>query len=167
MHRASMVVPSLRLIALLGPISGRVTKTILNSIGFEGSDYCVRLYHDLVSGVLVFSVTANCYLDLRRRGFDVSAVRYEDLVARPLEMCRVVLDYCHLPVSLAEQAVKAFDVDSQRNSALAKSVIGRFKAPQLTPQLKTNLNELLKKYGMPLIGETCVLEGTLSGLQQD
>ena len=163
----TMVMPSLRLIALLGSISGRVTKIVVDSMGFDGSDYCVRLYHYLVGGVVVFSLTANCYLDLYRRGFDVSAVRYEDLVARPLEMCRVVLDYCHLSVSLAEQAVKAFDVDSQRNSPMPKSIIGRFKEPQLTPQLKTKLNQLLKGHGIPLIGESCVLEGTLSCSQSE
>jgi len=77
-------------------------------------------------------------------------------------MCRVILEFCHLPVSLAEQAVKAFDVDSQRNSILAKSVIGHFKEPQLTPQTKSKLNKLLKKHGIPLIGEAGIIEGTLS-----
>jgi len=72
------------------------------------------------------------------------------------------LEFCHLPVSLAELAVKAFDVDSQANSTLAKSAIGHFKEPQLTPQIKTKLNEILKQLGVPLIGEPGIVEGTLS-----
>jgi len=162
MYRMSMVIPGLRLIALLGSISGNMTKMIIDSVGFNGSDYCVRLDNDLTGGVLLAAVTTTVYLDLRRRGFDVSALRYEDLVARPLDMCRVVLEFCHLPVSLAELAVKAFDVDSQRNSIIAKSVIGHFKEPQLTPQVKTKLDELLKKFWLPLIGEPGIVEGTLS-----
>ena len=113
----------------------------------------------LVSGV---ATGVASYLDLRRRGFDVSALCYEDLVARPLDMCRIILEFCHLPVSLAELAVKAFDVDSQSNSILTKSVIGDFKEPQLTPQIKARLNEVLNKYGLPLIGEPGILEGTLN-----
>jgi len=74
-------------------------------------------------------------------------------------MCRVILEFCHLPVSSAELAVKAFDADSRENSNFAKSVVGNFKEPQLTPQTKTKLNELLKKQGIPLIG---IIEGTLS-----
>jgi len=139
-----------------------MTKVIMDSIGFNGSDFCMRLDNDLMFGALIYTVTTASYLDLRRRGFDVSALRYEDLIARPLDMCRIILEFCHLPVSLAELAVKAFDVDSQRNSVMAESIIGHFKEPPLTPQIKRKLNELLKKFGLPLIGEPAILEGTLS-----
>ena len=161
-HRLTMVLPSLRLAVLLGYFSGIMTQIIVDSMGFDGSDFRVRLDNDLTGGVLVCAVTTASYLDLRRRGFDISALRYEDLVARPLDMCRVVLEYCHLPVSLAEKAVKAFDTDSQKNSIISQSVMGQFKEPQLTPDIKAKLNELLKKYGMPLIGEPGIIEGTLS-----
>ena len=161
-HRLSMALPSLRLGALLGYISGRFTKMFAESVGVDGSNYCVRLDTDLTFGVLLYALTASAYLDLRRRGFDASAVRYEDLVARSLDMCRVVLEFCRLPTSLAELAVKAFDVDSQGNSAIARSVLGRFERPQLTPRKKARLNELLKKFALPLIGEPGILEGTLT-----
>jgi len=163
-YRLSIVLPSIRLAMLLGYFSGHMTKALSDSMGFSGSDFCVRLDNDLTLGVLQCAVTTSSYLDLRRRGFHVSAVRYEDLVARPLDMCRVILEFCHLPVSLAEKAVKAFDVDSQKNSVVSKSLIGDFKEPRLTPQTKLKLNELLKQYGMPLIDEPCIIEGTLSCL---
>ena len=162
MYRLSMVVPTLRLCYLLGYFSGQITKAIVNSVGAVGADYCVRLDNDLMSGVIGCAIVTSVYVDLRRRGFDVSALRYEDLVARPLDMCRVLLEFCRLPLSLAELAVKAFDEDSQRNSIAAKSILGRFKEPQMTPQKKAKLNEVLKKFGLPLIDEPCVLEGTLT-----
>ena len=163
LYRWSLVHPVFRLGVLLGSVSGRMTKMMISVTGYDGSDFCIRIDNELLSGVLVYAVTTGSYLDMRRRGFDVSALRYEDLVARPLDMCRVILEYCHLPVSLAELAVKAFDVDSQKNSILAKSAIGHFKEPQLTRQTKAKLNELLKKKrGIPLIGEPGIIEGTLS-----
>ena len=162
LYRASTRFPLARLITLFGYLSGHATKIMIDSMGLDGSDYCVRLDNDLTYGVLIHAVATSIYLDQRRRGFDVSALRYEDLVARPLDMCRVILEYCHLPVSLAEEAVKAFDGDSQKNSILAKSVIGNVMEPQLTAQTKKKLNELLKKHGVPLIGEPDVIEGTLT-----
>ena len=69
------------------------------------SSYRVRLDNDLLLGALVYAVTISAYLDMRRRGFDISAVHYEHLVARPLDMCRVILEFCRLPASLAELAV--------------------------------------------------------------
>jgi len=161
-YRLSMVLPSVRLVLILGRISGHVTKIIVDAIGFDCSDFRVRLDCGLTAGVVLSAVTTSCYLNMRRRGLDVSALRYEDLVERPLDMCRVVLEYCRLPASLAQLAVRAFDVDAQRNSILAKSVIGHLKEPQLTPQRKKRLNQLLSKHGMPLIGEPGTLEGTLS-----
>jgi len=161
-YRITMALPSLRLAMLLGCFSGHMSKIIDDSMGFPGADFCVRLDNDLTLGVLMYAVTTSVYLDLRRRGFDVSALRYEDLIARPLDMCRVILEFCQLPLSLAEKAVKAFDTDSQKNSVLAKSLIGNFKEPRMTPQMKIKLNELLKKCGMPLIDEPGIVEGTLS-----
>ena len=161
-HRLSMVLPSLRLMCLLGYLSGQFTKIVIDAMGFDGCNFRVRLDNDLTIGVVMSAVTTTKYLDMRRRGHDVNALRYEDLVERPLDMCRVVLEDCHLPVSLAELAVKAFDVDSQRNSVFAQSVIGHFKEPQLTPQIKKKLNQLLNKNGMPLIGEPGIIDGTLS-----
>jgi len=162
LYRYSMVHPSLRLACLLGKLSGRLTKIVVDSMGFDGSDFCVRMEDDLTGGVLVSALTTKSYLDMRRNGMDISALRYEDLVARPLDMCRLILEFCHLPVSLAELAVKALDVDSQRNSRFAKSIIGRFKEPQLTPHNKVKLNDLLKQFEVPLIGEPGIIEGTLN-----
>jgi len=147
-YRVSMVLPSVRLACILGYLS---------------ADFGVRLDNNLTTGVHLCALATTSYLDLRRRGFDISAVRYEDLVERPLDMCRVVLEFCHLPQSLAELAVKAFNVDSQRHSVIAKSVIGQFKEPEMTPKIKMELNGMLKKFkGMPLIGEPGIIEGTLS-----
>jgi len=161
-HRLSMVLPSLRLACLLGYFSDRVGQSFADSVGVNGRDYSVRVDNELATGVFLYALTTSVYLDLRRRGFDVSALRYEDLVARPLDMCRVILEFCRLPVSLAQLAVRAFDVDSQSNSLVARSVLGRFKEPQLTPQTKRKLNELLRKNGLPLIGQPGIVEGTLS-----
>jgi len=163
-YRYSMISPSMRLQYLCGGTNAFFVKIAADKLGIDVSNFCKPMSSDSypMFGVLSAALKIASYLVLRRRGFDVSALRYEDLVERPLDMCRVVLEFCHLPVSLAELAVKAFDVDSQANSPVAKSVIGHFKEPQLTPQIKTKLNEILKKCGVPLIGEPNTIEGTLS-----
>ena len=160
--RVTMVTPTHCLVSLLGSYSGNMTKMVPDWTDMNDAISRIRLDNDLCLGVLFYAEPTSSYLDMRRRGFNISALRYEDLVARPLDMCRVILEFCHLPVSLAELAVKAFDVDSQRKSKIAQSVLGRIKDPQLTPQKKAKLNELLKNYGLPLIGQPNILEGTLS-----
>ena len=138
--RISAVDPVLRLVSSLGSLSDQMMKLVARWVGLIGSDFCVRLDNDLALGVLFCAPAISMYLDARRRGFDVRAVRYEDLVARPLDTCRIVLEFCHLPVWLAELAVTALDRDSQRNSFIAKSVVGRVKNPVLMPEKKAQLN---------------------------
>jgi hypothetical protein len=161
-YRISYEFPSIDLGIVLGRLSGAFTEKIFDASGFCGKEYHMRLTDDLTFGVMLSAVTTKAYLDLRRQGFKVSAFRYEDLVARPLECCRILMEYCGLPVSLAELAVKGLDHDSQRNSILSKSRIGNYPEPELTPQSKVWHNELLKKYGLPLIGEDCLIEGTIT-----
>jgi len=165
-YRSSLCVPSGYLILQALKLSPMVTKLMMGSMGLHADNFAISLPGmpgDLVFGTLVAIVTTTLYLKARRNGVDVRAVCYEDLVARPRDMCRVILEFCHLPVSLTDLAVKAFDVDSQRNSHIAKSVIGHFKDPEMTPQAKVKLNEILKKFEMPPIGgEPNILEGTLT-----
>jgi len=159
--RFTEVFPSFYLACVLGRLSGRMAN-LTQPLGDMGPEVNTVCADGLTASVLVSARLMASYLDLRGRGYDVSAVRYEDLVARPLDMCRVLLDFCHLPKSLAEVAVRAFDVDAQRNSVLAQSAVAHLKLPQLTTKKKTDLNDLLKRYGVPLIGKPCVLEGTLT-----
>ena len=88
-YRMTMVFPSLRLAYILGSLSGQMTKIIVDSLGADGSDYCVRLDNDFTAAVILCAVTTSNYLDMRRGGFDVSALRYEDLTARPLSLIHI------------------------------------------------------------------------------
>ena len=101
------------------------------------------------------------YLETRRRGVKVNAVRYEELVGQPLETCRRLMEYRGLPVELAKLAVRGLEVDSQRNAPNAKAIIGSIREPQLTEESKQSLSRILEKFGLPLLHEECVLEGTL------
>jgi len=162
-YRASSVHPTLRLMYSLGSLHAELSKLVMDAIGFDGTPFRVRMDTDWTYGTVLFGLTTSAYVTMRSHGFDVSGLRYEDLVERPLDMCRVLMEFCGLPVSLAELGVKALDVDSQRNSLTAKSNIGHLKEPEMTPQIKVKLNEVLKRYpGAPLIGEPAVLEGTLT-----
>jgi len=162
-YRQSMVEPGYRLYFVLGRLSGQLTKLVFESMAYNNPEFYVRMDNDFTFGVLLWALSTATYLDMRRRGIEVRAVRYEDLIARPLDVCRAILEFCHLPVSLAEEAVKALNVDSQRNSVMARSIIAKFKEPELTPEKKEKLNELLKHFGVPMIGDEPIIEGTLTG----
>jgi len=95
MYRCSMTVPVLRLKFLSGGKTDSFVKTATDKLGVDLSSVCKPMCSGIMFGVLNAALRIALYLNLRRRGFDISALRYEDLVARPLDMCRVILEFCH------------------------------------------------------------------------
>jgi len=77
---------------LFGKLSGRFVKKLDHPMGHNGDDFNVSIENDLTVGVLLCILATSNYFESRRCGFDIRAVSYEDLVAHPLEMCRVILE---------------------------------------------------------------------------
>jgi len=164
-YRSTLMVPSAHLMVQLGRFSGHAMMMMLKYFRFEVCDQyagSLRMDNDFMFGTLLAVLMTGAYHEMRQGGVDMRAVCYEHLVARPLDLCRCILEFCHLPTSLSEKAVRAFNVDSQRNSPISRSILGHLAELQMTPQIKERLNELLAKFEMPLIGEPGVLEGTLT-----
>ena len=160
--RAAGVTPSLALIRLFGRLSESVSARLFGWYGEIHSDFHVLIENDLTIGAVYALVSMKAYLDFRRRGFDISAFRYEDLVERPLEICRRAMEACSLPVSFADNIVSCMQQDSQKNTFVSKSAVSRFRDPEVTPEIKDSLDRLAAKYGLPPVSEGCILEGTLS-----
>ena len=160
-YRLSFPLPSMFIAKDLGRLSGAVTAHLFNQMGWPGSEFNYRLENNLSLGTMVIAVTMKTYMDMRRQGFPIKAIRYEELVAHPLETCRCLMNYCGLPVELAELAVRGLKVDSQRNSPIAQHIIGPIPVPQVTDEVRASLNRIMAKFELPLLHEDCVLEGTL------
>ncbi len=58
------------------------------------------------------------YLRLHRQGIPFLAIRYEDLDTHRQQVIRAIFDYCDLPASKVEVALKAFERDSQQGTPL-------------------------------------------------
>ena len=162
LYRIAYPMPALWLVFKLGRLSGSLTGKAVDAMGFCGRDYAVRLPDNLYGGLLLNCVLMKEYRELRARGLDVMAVRYEDLLRNPEESIRRVFEYCRLPIDIVKPALRGLEVDSQRNSVLAKSIIGQLAEPELTPDVIARANALLSKHRLPLVGEECLLEGTIT-----
>jgi Sulfotransferase family len=163
LYRIAYPLPSIWLAFKLGRLSGSLTEKVIESMGIDGRDYHHRLRDDMELGVLLFCLLTRVYLDLKHSGrTDVVGVRYEDLVDNSAETIRRILEHCHLPAELVTPALRGLEVDSQRNSMLAKDAIGSLPEPALTPDVIVRANEWLGKTGLPLVGEECLIEGTIT-----
>jgi len=137
---------------------------MVESMGIDGRDYRIRLRDNVEFGVILNCLLMRIYIDLRSGGKydDVVGIRYEDLADHPHESIRRILEHCRLPCDLVERAVRGLEVDSQRNSPIVKSIVGSLPESELTPDSITRTNEMLKRNGLPLIGEEFVLDVTIT-----
>jgi len=133
-------------------------------LGYGGNDMMnMQFENQLSSRVVISLISMKAYVDFRRRGFDIKGIRYDDLVARPFEICQRLLEACGLDVSLAEKAITCIKNDSQRNTKISQTNLKKLRIQDLeiTPQIAESLNSLAAKYDMPPINEECILEGTM------
>jgi len=162
LYRLSCAMPSLKLAQLLGRLSPSLCARVLDWLGYGGNDFDVPIENDLTFGATCALAAMKAYADFRRRGYDVRAVRYEDLVARPLEICERLMEACGLSVSLARHVVEGMRFDSQQKTAISRAALSRFRDPEVTPEILESLNRLAARFGLPPVNEECILEGTLS-----
>jgi len=136
---------------------------MMDQMGYGGNDYINMRFENLLTWAAARALaTMKAYVDFRRQGFDIKAVRYEDLVARPLETCERLMEACGLPVSLAHEVVKCMQHDSQKNTQVSREKLRRFRDAEVTPEIIESMNRLAAKYGLPPVSEECILEGTIA-----
>jgi len=132
-------------------------------MGHGGADFIdVYFLDNLTYSAVRALATMKPYVDFRRQGFDISAIRYEDLIARPFEICQRLMEACGLPASLAQKAIRGMQEDSQKDTEAARNVLRNFPVAEVTPEIIESMNGFAAKYGLPPVNEECILEGTLA-----
>jgi len=122
----------------------------------------MKLEDDIDFGMVVWLAACREYINLRRSGFSIDAIRYEDLIDDPRNAAIAILEFCNLPVTLVDSALRGLEVDSQRNSPISKVILGRHSDCPMTESARRRFNVLLKKNKLPPVEGDGVLEGTIT-----
>jgi len=136
----------------------------LDWMGYGGSDYnSVEFENDVTTAAVLPLATMKAYVDFRRQGYDIQGVRYEDLVAHPLETCQRLMEACGLPVSDAQEVVKCMQHDSQKNTKISIEKMRKYCDAEVTTETVESLNRLAGIYGLPSVDKECpILDGTIA-----
>jgi len=162
MYRFTQEFPTIVMANTLGKLSAALTEKCVDAMGYSGKEFRYKFWDDLSLGVFLAIITSKTYMELRRNGFDVCAVRYEDIIKDRHFAAKAILKFCGLPESLEENFLKGLEFDSQRGSIVSREILARHKDPPLTPESRRLSNEALKKNGLPIIGDEWLLEGTIT-----
>jgi hypothetical protein len=88
------------------------------------------------------------YVELHEAGIPMCAVRYEDMIAEPEQIVRILFEYCDLPTTPERIAlgVKAFERDAQQGSSLARKNLKQDEQNQLTEEHLQEIHQLLAEH---------------------
>ena len=161
--RTSTQMPLLALTLILTKIHPRLSEMSVEAMGLPAKDFKVKLPSPMTFAVYVWALICRKYLDLREKdGYNINAVKYEDLVKHPLESTKAVFKYCNLPDELAEKAIKALNKDSQRHSPLSMKNMAKAQTLELVDEDKVIADAICDRMGIARIPEPCILDGTIT-----
>src|SRR5271157_2158750 len=101
----------------------------------------MKLEDDIDIGILIWMVGVREYMVMRKSGFPVDAIRYEDLMKDTPGTMLIILKYCGLSADLLQPALKGLEVDSQRNTPISVAILKRHKDPVMTDRARRKFNK--------------------------
>ena len=143
-------------------IHPRLAQMSFEAMGLPGKNLKIKLPSPMTFCVHFWAKICCKYLDLRKDRYEISAVKYEDVVKHPLEATNAIFKYCNLPDELAEKAIKALNKDSQRHSPFSMKNMSKVETLQLVGEDKVTADAICDHMGLPRISEPCNLEGTIT-----
>jgi hypothetical protein len=113
----------------------------------------IRSTHPYVLFVLVWAQLLLHFKRLREQGFDIAGVLYEDLITNKRATVTTIFTYCGLPESFVDDAMQAFEKDSQEKSTLSRSALAKIRAPDFTADFIGACNDYCDAIGLPHVDE--------------
>lgn len=120
------------------------------------------LWNDRIGGAVLYVANCRIYLENGYNVLPISAIRYEDIMSDAAHAIRKIFDYCQLPASLIDAALDGLRTDAQRNTPVSTSRLKKHTSLELDDGTKRLVNTMLQNFSLPLIGEDCLLKGTIT-----
>ena len=91
--------------------------------------------------------------DFMSRDASILPIKYEDLVAEKRKMCEMIFERLDINVRHLNDALRAFDKDSQRGSIVSQNKIGNTPRKKLTVEDRRNADVILSIFKLPPMGD--------------
>jgi len=111
---------------IMSPIWGLITQSYKSVKQYYSDDYVCSSHLIILFG-LHWLHSLVLYLNERSRGVPIRAIRYEDLIAQPEDICSQVFQYCDIDLSHVKLAIEAMGKDSQEGSTISQGQLSTYK----------------------------------------
>ena len=159
--KISMELPLLKLIICLNGLSINITRKFTEWLGLPSEPYCIAGKSRILFGANIWCRAMRLFMDYRKSGMTIAALRYEDLVQDTDYGYQKMFKYCGLPYDAA--AVKmAMGRDSQRGTPVSRKRLQRFNVEDFTEEIQMKTDSICDRYGLPHFLNTFITPGTIT-----
>lgn len=124
-------------------------------------DHTIQSYSPITSLTISWIMMMTCHTEIVAQGYDLPAIRYEDLIMHRDEMLSAIFAMLELPDSAISQAQTAFNRDSQAGTRLAREDAQKGNVIQLPEEGLNQIKQILGKQSV-INRPDIRLSGTLS-----
>ena len=130
---------------------------ILHAFGGPGAGYAdmpARYDYLLEWGYRTVLMNCKAFMDMRRNGLHIPALRYEDLISEPDTMVPVLLKAVGLPENLTSRAMETLAQDSQTKAPFSQQAMAEKKKRavdfmELDPDFLEDMRQECEEAGVP------------------
>ena len=143
---------SIAILQVVGRWSGAITKKLVEGMGLHSENFQIKLESDLHWGTIMWAAAIRQYLDFRKQGINIVAVRFEDLLKDSKCAFRKIFEYCGLPFD-AKALEVGMSKDSQRGSPISHECLKYYKPDEYTGKVKVLAERICDQFDVPRFGE--------------
>lgn len=147
---------------LLGRVHVSITRALIEHMGYDTTQCNINSKDPFAWTFYLWAYTVRKYLDWRKNGMDIAAVRYEDLQNCPAQVIRNLLEHLDLPREWKIPCLQGLSVDSQRHSEISRQALNKIPMPKPSAAVNKLLIDMCSQMDLPSPYRPCILEGTIS-----
>lgn len=107
----------------------------------------------------VWAACVACAVECTEKNIPLISVLYDEMMKSPWRSCSVLFEKLNIRSQYVKAATDAFKVDVNKNQDLCQTFMNTDSRRTIPPEMRTEADNILKKYGFPKLGERFELNG--------
>lgn len=107
----------------------------------------------------VWAACVACAVECTEKNIPIIPVLYDEMMKSPWRSCSVLFEKLNIRAQYVSAATQAFKVDVNKNQELCQTFMNTDSRRTIPPEMRTEADAILRKYGFPKLGERFELNG--------
>ena len=159
--KITLELPLYRFMLYLNGLSCNIAVKFIQWVGLCSQQYGIKVQSRIQFGANIWCRAMRHYIDFKRNGMRIAALRYEDLVGDTAYAYQKMFEYCSIPYN-AKAVYNAMKNDSQRGTPLSRKRLQKNTVTDYTEEIQKQTEGVCDQYSLPYFKKTFIAPGTVT-----